>query len=300
MKYGRTRTWLEVNLKVLQENYRKIREFIDKDADMIVVVKADAYGLGAVETARTLEAAGCRYFGTAYIEEAIELRENGIQSPILVLGGILPDEVSVAVNNHIEVSVSDAKTAEIYGRRAHEEDGELVVHIAADVGMSRFGIRLEEGLDRAAEEAERIIKQPGVRAKGIMSHVTGMSHPWQREFDLYQLELFRSFVNKVEKMGYDLMAHCSCSAVTLLYPEYNMDAVRISALLFGLQNKLYQDFETAEVIQLKSRIWYLKEVPLHTTVGYGPDYTARRTKLAIIPVGFGDGLHRSISNRQRS
>ncbi len=297
MNYGKTRTWLEVDLKALEENYRKIREKIDQNADMIVVVKADAYGLGAVETARTLERAGCRYFATAYLQEAVELRESGIQSSILVLGGILPEEVPVAMKNRLEVSVSSIETAEVYGEYAGWEGGELTVHIAADVGMSRFGIRLEEGIISAAEEAERIIHTPGICTKGVMTHITGMSKPWQREFDLYQLELFRTFVNELRKRGYQLMAHCACSAAVLLYPDYNMDAVRIGALPFGVQNQLYQDFQVSEVIQLKSRVWHLKDVPLHATVGYGPHYTERKTRLAVIPVGFGDGLHRSISHR---
>lgn len=297
MDYGTTRTWLEVDLRRLQDNYRMIREHIDPSADMIVVVKADAYGLGAVQVAKVLEAAGCTCFATAYIEEAMELRENGVTSPILILGSVLEEEVPLAISQEFEVAVSDADTAAQFGAQARACGGKLVVHIAADVGMSRFGIRLEDGMDAAVREAERIMCESGLRVKGVFSHMTGMAYPWQKEFDLYQLELFRTFTSKLRDRGHDFIAHCACSAITLLYPEYHMDAVRVSALPFGLQNKLYQDFEVGEVIQLKSRIRCLKHLPIRTTVGYGPDYTIRATRLAIIPVGFGDGLHRSISNR---
>lgn len=297
MEYGRNRTWLEVDLSVLTENYRRIREHISKDADMIIVVKADAYGLGAIEVARTLEAAGCKHFATAYFEEASALREQGITSGIQVLGVIPPEYVKLAIEQNIEASLSDASMAEVYGKLAKDAGGILPVHIAADVGMSRFGIRLEDGIEAAAGEAERILDCPGICVKSLYSHVTGMEFEWQREFDLHQLELFQAFVDEVRSRGHHLKAHCSCSAITLLYPEYHMDFIRVSALPFGLQSKLYQEFELAEVIQLKSRIWYIKEVPRNTTVGYGPHYTKRKTRLAIIPVGFGDGLHRSISDR---
>lgn len=297
MDYGTTRTWLEVDLRRVADNYRRIREHVDPAADIIIVVKADAYGLGAVQVAKTLEAEGCRHFATAYLQEAVELRENGIKSPILILGSVLEDEAALAIEYGFEVAVSDAYTAEQFGRAAHGWGSPLQVQIAVDVGMSRFGIRLENRLDEAVREAEQIIGNSSLRVRGVFSHMTGMAYPWQREFDLYQLQMFRSFVTKLRERGSDFPAHCACSAITLLYPEYHMDAIRVSALPFGLQNKLYQDFEVGEVIQLKSRIRYLKEVPIHTSVGYGPDYTTRKTKLAILPVGFGDGLHRSISNR---
>lgn len=297
MDYGTTRTWLEVDLRRLQDNYRMIREHIVSSADMIIVVKADAYGLGAPQVAKALESAGCTYFATAYIEEAMELREHGVVSPILILGSIFEEEVPLAIAQGFEVAVSDAAAAARFGAQARACGRQLVVHIAADVGMSRFGIRLENGMDDAVQEAERIMCVDGLQVKGVFSHMTGMAYPWQREFDLYQLELFRTFTSKLRDRGHDFIAHCACSAITLLYPEYHMDAIRVSALPFGLQNKLYQDFEVGEIIQLKSRIRYLKNVPIHTTVGYGPDYTTRATRLAVIPVGFGDGLHRSISNR---
>ncbi|MCJ7855302.1 alanine racemase [Lachnospiraceae bacterium NSJ-143] len=297
MDYKMDRAWLEVDLNVLRNNYKLIRNFISDKSEIITVVKADAYGLGAVRCAQTLEACGCKFFATAYFEEAMELRENGIVSPILVLG-IIPDEYIVsAIKNNIETSVSSYDDACRIGKIAESTDKRLGVHIAADVGMSRFGITLENRLDEAASEAEKIFSVNGIEVKGILSHMTVMSNAFEREFDYHQINLFRDFTNMLYAKGFKVPRHCSCSAMTSLYPETSFDYIRVGALPFGLQNPLYESFRTDEVIQLKTRVWHIKEVPLNTTVGYGPHYTKRRTRLAVIPVGFGDGLHRSLSDR---
>jgi alanine racemase len=184
-----------------------------------------------------------------------------------------------------------------YGLIAHKNEGVLGVHIASDVGMSRFGILLENRMPQAVDEALKIFSCEGIKVKGIFSHMTVIATPYEREFDMHQINLFRDFTDEIFKKGYKVPIHCSCSAMTLLYPETNMDYIRVSALPFGLQNPLYQTFNTDEVIQLKTKVWYIKEVPMNTTVGYGPHYTKRKTRLAIIPIGFGDGLHRIISNK---
>ena len=125
MEYKKDRAWLEVDLGVLKNNYRKIKNFISKDSDIIIVTKADAYGLGAAECAKTLEKEGCRYFASAYIEEAMELRENGIRSPIIVLGVIPEEYVKEAANDKIEMSVSNYETAKKYGQIAFSEGKKL-------------------------------------------------------------------------------------------------------------------------------------------------------------------------------
>jgi len=298
MEYKKDRAYMEVDLEVLRNNYRRIKDHISDKTDIITVVKSDAYGLGAVKVAMTLENdCGCAHFATAYFEEAMELRENGVKSPILVLG-VIPDEyIVLAAKNNIEASVSDVRTAESYASAVRAQGLVLSVHIAADVGMSRFGIILENNMDKAVYEAMSIFACSGLNVKGVYSHMTVMSHYYEREFDIHQLTLFTDFTNRLYGLGKRFKRHCACSAMTLLYPQADMDFIRVSALPFGLQNPLYQSFVTDEVIQLKTSIWYIKDVPINTTVGYGPHYTKRHTRLAVIPIGFGDGLHRSISDK---
>lgn len=297
MDYKKDRAWLEVDLETVRQNYRKIKDFISDKSDIIVVVKSDAYGLGAVRCAKTLEKEGCAYFATAYIQEAMELRENGVTADILVLGVIPKEYIQTALDNNIQMSISSYEDAETYGSIAEGLGKRLKVHIAADVGMSRFGITLDGRMDEAVEEAIKIFGCNGIEVKGMLSHMTVMSNRFEREFDYHQINLFREFTERLYAKGYKVPRHCSCSAMTSLFPDTSMDYVRVGALPFGLQNPLYEDFRTDEAIQLKTRVWHIKEVPFNTTVGYGPHYTKRKTKLAIIPIGFGDGLHRSLSDK---
>ena len=297
MDYAKNRAWLEVDLAVLRENFHKLRQFISPQADIMIVVKADAYGLGAVKAAQALASAGCRMFGTAYLEEAMELREHGIEGPILVLGAVLPHQVEVAVENHLTLQVSSPAMAACFEQVAARMGQTLSVQIAADVGMGRFGIPLEGRVGQAVEEAAAIFQFPHLKVEGVYTHLTVIANPQEEAFDLYQLGLFQAFTDRLFAAGYRVPRHCACSAMTLLYPQSHMDYIRVSALPFGLQNPLYQSFQLEEVLSLRTRILHLKEVPMGATVGSGPHYTKRDTRLAIIPIGFGDGLHRSISHR---
>ena len=297
MDYGKTRAWLEVDLDVLRSNYQKIKSRLAPETSFMTVVKADAYGLGAVKVAQTLERCGCPQFGTAYFQEAMELRENGVKAPILVLGPIPLEYVALAAKENIMVGISTPEMAAIYDAAAAQAGVTLSIQIASDVGMSRFGIWLEGRVNEAVSDALAIFSMPHLSVCGLYTHMTVMSHPYEREFDYHQLDLFRAFTDGVYAAGYHVPRHCACSAMTLLYPESHMDMIRVSALPFGLQNPLYQDFTTDEVIALKTKVVFLKDVPLGTTVGYGPHYTKRQTRLAVIPIGFGDGLHRTISDR---
>lgn len=296
MDYYRNRAWLEVNLDAVVANYKKIQKFVGSDTDIIVVVKSDAYGLGAIPVAKILEENGCSYFAAAYMEEAINLRESGCEAKILVLGMIMTEYVEMAIDQNIEMPVSSLDMAKKYGAIAKSLGKTLKVHISADVGMSRFGIRLQENFHDAVKEAVAITKVEGLEIVGVLSHMTGMGYEYQREFDLEQLNLFKRFTEALREEGIHAPCHCACSAITILYPEYHMDYIRVSALPFGLQSKLYSDFDTEETITLKTKVWYLKDVPIHATIGYGPHYAERNTKIAIIPLGFGDGLHRSLSH----
>ena len=297
MEYEKNRTYLEVHLSTLQENYRQIRHLLSPHTDLMAVVKADAYGLGAVAVTKALLACGCRQFATATLEEAMELRQAGIQAPLFVLGPVSTFQVPLAVANQLTLSVSSYAMAKTYQQALPAASQPLLVQIAADVGMSRFGLPLETAMEQSVKEACQIFTLPSLRVCGLYTHMTVMAHPTEREFDYHQLHLFETFTQAVFAKGYHVPRHCACSGMTLLYPESHMDLVRISALLFGLQDPLYQSFQTKEVCSLRSRIVFLKDVPRGTTVGYGPHVTRRATRLAVIPVGFGDGLHRSLSHQ---
>ncbi len=297
MEYEKNRTYLEVNLSTLQENYRQIRHLLSPHTDLMAVVKADAYGLGAVAVTKALLACGCNQFATATLEEAMELRDAGVTSPLFVLGPVYEFQVPLAVKHNIMLSVSSLAMAKAYQKAASAVSQPLLVQIAADVGMSRFGLPLETAMAQSVEEACQIFSLPNVQVRGLYTHMTVMSHPTEREFDLHQLHLFETFTQDVYARGMFAPRHCACSGMTLLYPQSHFDLVRISALLFGVQDPLYQSIQTQEVASLRSRIVFLKDVPRGATVGYGPHVTRRATRLAVIPAGFGDGLHRRLSHQ---
>ena len=298
MDYGKNRTWLEVDLAVLRENYRKIQQRVSPAVGVMAVVKADAYGLGAVKATQALAAAGCRQFGTAYLEEAMELRENGIQAPILVLGSVPLHQVEVAVEHRLTLQVSSLAMAAAFDQVAARMGRTLGVQIAADVGMARFGLPLEGRVEAAAEEAAAICRLPHLKVEGYYTHLQVLgTTPEGQEFDRHQFGLFREFTDRLYAAGFRATRHCACSAMLLLHPQSYLDQVRVSALLFGLQNPLGQPFQLPEVVSLRSRVVHLKQVPQGSPVGYGPHYTQRDTRLAIIPIGFGDGLHRSVSHK---
>ena len=298
MKYQRDRAWMEVDLDILGDNWRTIRQNIQPGAEIVVVVKANAYGLGAVPIARELERLGCRNFGVACIEEAMELREAGVGGHVLILGVIPEEYIELMFQWDFSVPVSSLSQAEYYSRLAQRYGQTLKTHVAADVGMSRFGLVLDGQMEQAVAEALAMARLPGLAWQGVMTHFTGMENPWEREFDDHQIGLFLTFCDRLDAAGLKLPRHCSCSAITQLHPECHLDMIRVSALPFGLQPTLYRGFSTRQMFALRARIWHIKEVPLGTPVGYGPlAYTRRRTRIAVIPYGFGDGIHRIIGNR---
>ncbi|SHJ76925.1 Alanine racemase, N-terminal domain [Dethiosulfatibacter aminovorans DSM 17477] len=152
MNLQQDRTWMEVNLDILRENYDTIRNGIKKNSDIMVMLKANAYGLGAIPIARELESIGCQRFGVACFEEAMELRDAGIQTPILIVGMLQQQQVPVAIKQNFSVTVSDLAAAEKYSRLAEAAGGKLHTYIKVDVGMSRFGIVLDEHMEEAVGE----------------------------------------------------------------------------------------------------------------------------------------------------
>ncbi|MDD5921624.1 MAG: alanine racemase [Eubacteriales bacterium] len=298
MEYGRDRAWLDVDLAKVRANIRTIQASLTNGVKMMCVTKSDAYGLGSVPIAKAARSCGIMEFGAASIEEAAELRENGIEGDILVLGKIPDEKIPYAVKENITSAMSTPEDARRQGKIAVECGGTLSVEIAADCGMGRFGVVLDGGgMDQAVKDALSIAECSGIRVKGTFSHMTVMSEKKLREFDEHQIGLYREFTDRLREEGLAVRRHCCCSAMTILFPEEHMDMVRVGALPLGLQAPLYGTLALPETASLKTKIWHIKEVPMGSTVGYGPHYTKRRTKIAVIPIGFGDGLHRSLSDK---
>lgn len=294
---NKCRTWVEVDLDAIVSNYREASLLLKPGCKVMSILKADAYGLGAAPIANALEAAGCRHFGVAYLDEAIELRENGIQSRLLTFAPI-PEELSgIALSNHIEspvVSYAQAKRLSNslpYGSK-------LKVHIKLDVGLSRIGIPVRNRFAEAKAEAMRIFSLPRLEVIALMGHITGSSGPAGDALNRAQLKLYTHMATELENEGLHFEKHCLSSQPFLKYPEYAFDFVRLGALLYGSMPGFVVPFALKPVIGLYSKILQVKSIPEGTPVSYGPLYhTLRETTIATIGVGFSDGIRRSVVNK---
>ncbi len=298
MENKESRTWLNVDLDAIVSNYHEISGKLGGSCRLMAVVKADAYGLGAVPIARELEKEGCDYFAVSCLEEALELRMAGIRSQVMVLGPVAEEEISTVLDYGVEVPVVSLSQGEMLSHGAMKAGGRLPCHIALDAGLSRFGIVLGGRREAAAWEAEKILKLPGLDVRCFFTHYTGADPREYDQFNRRQMEEFGQFTDPFCLNGGMIKRHCSSSEIVEHYPEYNYDYIRVAALVLGLYNPLSSKlYSLSHSCELKTKILQIKTIPAGTPVSYGPTfYTKRVTKAGIVPIGFADGLRRSLSN----
>ena len=297
MKYMKDRTWMEISLDAIEENYRRVKHDIGDDCRVMAVLKANGYGLGAAYLGRFLEGLGCDFFAVACIEEAVELREAGVKGNILTLGPVLPEHLEIACDKDIITNIISVDHAEKLSARAQQLGLAIRGHIAADSGLGRFGLVLEGRVDEAVNEAAYIAGLPGIKAEGTFTHYTAADLPRGDEFNKHQIGLFDEYTEKLADRGLKLIKHGASSYFTSVYPECHNDYVRIASLLLGIDAPAPRGTVCEMAVQLKSRIYQIKEIGPGCPVSYGPiAHTLRRTKVAVVPIGYADGLRRSIQN----
>ena len=288
MKYMTDRAWVEVSLDAIEHNYKALAASM-APAGIMAVVKANAYGLGAVPVSQALEQAGCGQFAVACIEEAMELREGGISAPILTLGPCPAQHAALAAQNGIMLPVISLSRARELSEAACEAGVVIDVHIKTDVGLSRFGLLLSD-MEAAVADADAIFRLPGLQVRGVFTQYTVADLPRGDAFNRAQTALFDLFCERLSALGHHFQKHSAASDFAVLYPESRGDFVRIAALLLGLSED-----SPMPSAGFYARIFQIKEIPAGTPVGYGPtEYTLRPTRLAVIPVGFADGLRRKM------
>lgn len=293
-----SRVYATVDLDALRANAEGMISELSRGTKMIGVIKADGYGHGAVPAAKELEALDDIYgFATATEEEAVILRKAGIGKPILSLGYAFPYYYNEMIENDIRITVFRQDMLEQLAKAAEEAGKAAMVHIKVDTGMSRIGIFPNEEGIAFIKQASQI---PGIKIEGIFTHFAKADEE-DKSSARRQLALFQDFVQKVEKeMGCRIpLRHCSNSAAALELREADMDAVRAGIALYGLWPSEERDtIDLKPVMELKSRIIYLKEVEPGTEIGYGGTFTARKKmKIATVPVGYADGYPRGLSNK---
>lgn len=296
MNYERDRAWAEISLDHLSENYRKLSTWTGPSCKVLCVIKGNAYGHGAVEVSRELERAGCEILGAATIEEAMELRENGIWLPVLLLGPITPIHTALAIQERFIVPLIDESSAKEISDAAVKAGKVIEAHLKIDTGMCRYGLPVGKDMDACLAEALRMAHLPNIRVTGVFTHFSVAGDPAEDTFTQGQMNLFREFSNRMEQAGVKLIRHCANSPATIRFPDVHYDMVRTGTLLYGFNP--FGGLELKPVMELKTRILQIKRLDPGDTVGYGRLFTCQRpTVIAIVPFGFVDGIHRAASNK---
>jgi len=285
----------EIDLKAIWENARALRGVLAEGTGIIGVVKADGYGHGAVDTARALEAAGVDMVAVTLAAEVSEIRDAHVRTPILVLQSQYREWASFYQNYEATPSIHDIPAAQ---RMSDEATGTIGVHLGVDTGMSRLGVPWRD-VQAFLEAFERI---PKLRIDGVYSHFAcagDAKDGTNGELCDAQLARFREALEVVRGRGHEpQMAHMANSAATLRYPESHFDAVRVGLALYGVLpcEDLAGKVTLRPAMRLSSEVGLVKDVPEGTTVGYGAEFTTRRpTRLAIVPIGYADGIPVSAS-----
>ena len=298
------RTWAEINLDAIEENYREIRKITDKSAKIMAVVKADAYGHGYLEVAKTLENEGVDAFAVALIEEGLQMRKSGFRQPILVLGAVPEEQYASAIQNHISLTVFSYDVAEKLSRLACALGIDVNIHIKLDTGMSRIGYVVGDGHDEdVVDEIMRINALDGIVIEGIFSHFS-TSDEKQRDYTLLQFKRFTDICDSLEKKGLKRCnRHIANSAAIMMYPEMHLDMVRPGIILYGLYPSDEVDRNVLRLkpaMTLKAKITHIKTLERGRGVSYGKEYiTDGCVRLATIPIGYADGYVRAIAKEGR-
>ena len=290
-------TRAEISLDALEHNLQKVRSCLAPDCRVMGMVKADAYGHGAVEVARCLEGAGIDYFGVASIFEAVSLRGAGITAPILISGYTPAELTDQLVDHDLTQCVPSVEAARSYSEAAAALGEPLRVHIKLDTGMSRYGIVCQGRIPDAVREVLGICSMEGLNVEGIFTHFA-CSDEDDETPTMTQLSNFTAVLHEIEQKGVkNLLKHCANSAAVLKYGCTHFDMVRVGLALYGLEpapGSAHGGLIPA--MTMKAPITQVKTIPAGASVSYGMKFTAsRETKVATVPVGYGDGYLRAYS-----
>ncbi len=294
-EYSRAAAWIDLdaiygNVKALKENTRR-------GTRICAVIKADGYGHGAVPIARKLKGLA-DYFAVATAEEAFNLRYHQIEEPILVLGYVPEDAYERAVMEEIRLTVYTYEMAERLSEAAKKCGKRAFIHIKLETGMNRIGFKPGE---EALSQAEAMSRLPGIILEGIFSHFARADEE-DKSYAERQYRIFDRFVSALKKRGVEIpLKHMGNSAAIIDLPQFDVDMVRAGIALYGMYPSNEVDRRRVGLtpaLRLTSRVIFIKEIEPGETVGYGGTYTAqKRMKIATIPIGYGDGYPRNLSNR---
>jgi alanine racemase len=291
-------TWAEINLNNLAYNFNSVKEFIGEKISYMAIVKADAYGHGAVCCAKRLEDKGIDWLGVALPEEGLELRENGIKTPILCLGSFWSGQEKLLLENDLTPVIYNLEIAEKFDKAAKEKDIKANIHVKIDTGMGRIGVRFDE----AREFAESVKKFNNLNVEGIMTHFASADNLDENDFTNLQIQRFYDAVNIFEEIGFSpIFKDLANSPGAIAHKNSRGNMVRLGGVLYGLGDDILpHEIELPKVkplMSLHSKITHLKKILKSETLGYGRTFITKKDSLiATIPIGYQDGYSRALSN----
>ena len=295
----RKRTWAEISLNAVEHNYNEFRRVLPETTRFLGVVKANAYGHGASQVAHRLEKLGADYLAVACLDEAVWLRRDGIRLPILILGATPAECADELVQYDITQAVECAEKGFALSENL-PAGAKLKIHIKLDTCMGRIGFRARDNAELLA--AEEVMKLPNLICEGCFMHFAVSDEPATQE--AYTRDQFETFIKASDKLMADTgirfaIRHCGNSGCVLNYREYALDMVRPGLLTYGMYPAAeHGGLDLRPAMQLKTRVAVITHHKKGDTISYGRTWTAERDcTLAVIPIGYADGLHRCLSNK---
>ncbi len=288
-------TWVEISLDAVAQNIKALRRKVGRDRKILAIVKADAYGHGAIEIGKILAKNGVDMLGVALLEEGIELREHNITTPILLLNPILPEQIYEALKYSFSITVCNLPSAKEIAYIAQKNIFNAKIHIEVDTGMGGTGILPNETLTLV----KKIVPYDKLTIEGIFTHFHS-SEESDKSSTHTQIKIFKNTLREIEKNNVQIpLIHAANSAATLNIPESYFTMVRLGLALYGIypSHSIIREVDLKPVLSFRTQIFNIKQLQPGSTVGYGRTCKLdKSTKVATIPVGYKDGLCRSFSN----
>ena len=285
-------TYTEIDLRAVKHNIAEIRKLLSPGVKFMAVVKANAYGHGAAAVSRAAVEAGADYLAVANLKEAMELREAGLVSPILILTESPTSVMDEIIQYDLSQTVYSFTEAKALSDEAQKRNKTARVHVKIDTGMGRVGVSPSE----AVAFITKISSLSGLKLEGVFTHFAKAEDP-EDHFTAGQFQKFKQVISKVPRIP---IKHSANSAGVLFHPETHLNMVRVGLMMYGLypQGNSRRLIKLRPALSFKSRITYLKKIPAGTPLSYGCTFvTPSETTVATVPVGYADGFSRSLSNR---
>lgn len=294
----RHRAWTEISLRAIEHNYREICR--QSKSPVLCVVKADAYGHGAVRVAQRLQELGAPYFAAATVPEAVELREHGISAPIMILGYVHETDMEDIARYQIAAPVYDRETAELLSAAADRAGIPITVHYKLDTGMTRLGFPSWEA-ERTVSDILACSRLPGLKSEGIFTHFADADTLDGGAYTARQYERFCSICEALSAAGLDLpLRHCANSGAIQQYESMHGTMTRAGIILYGYRPDpaVPPVLDLVPAMAVKARVVQVREIPAQTAISYGRTFETREaTRVAVLAIGYADGFLRTGSGK---